>query len=175
MKAFTENVFLSEMRLLLLIAFVVIIKTTIAWSWNGDSQTEEKPSSDAYSPEITDLFSAPSEPVEEYQANATEVDQVVDQILTSTRQGRNVDGFDDVYSDPNIQNALQNGDDGEARNLIKERLCSLGLMKVLLVLQKFLRKFLMCDVFFSVKSSKVNALTSPQKNSFTRNPSPSTQ
>lgn len=122
------------MRLLLLVAFVAIIKTTTAdesgWSWNGASQTEEKPSSDAYFPEITDLFTSPSEPIEEYQANATEVDQVVDQILTSTRQGRNVDGFDDVYSDPNIQNALQNGDDSEARNLIKERLCSLGLMKV---------------------------------------------
>lgn len=119
---------------------MAIIKTSIAdesgWSWNGASQTEEKPS-ETYSPEITDLFPSPSEPVEEYQANSTEVDQVVDQILTSTRQGRNVDGFDDVYSDPNIQNALQNGDDSEARNLIKERLCSLGLMKVLFSLHHF--------------------------------------
>lgn len=144
--------FFLEMRLVLFIAFVAIIKTSIAdesgWSWNGDSQTEDKPS-ETYSPEITDLFSSPSEPVEQYQANSTEVDQVVDHILTSTRQGRNVDGFDDVYSDPNIQNALQNGDDSEARNLIKERLCSLGLMKVLCPLQHFVSKFLM-RVYFPV-------------------------
>lgn len=122
------------MRSLLLIALLAILKTSVAdeggWSWNGAKQAEEKPS-DTYSPEITDLFSSPSEPVEQYhQPNSTDLDQVVDEILTSTRQGRNVDGLDDVYSDPNIQNALQNGDDGEARNLIKERLCSLGLMKV---------------------------------------------
>lgn len=118
--------------MLLLFAFLAILNSSIAeegWSWNGPQQTEEKPA-ETYSPEIPDLFASPSEPVEHYQVNSTELDQVVDEILTSTRQGRNVDGLDDVYSDPNIQNALQNGDDGEARNLIKERLCSLGLMKV---------------------------------------------
>lgn len=116
------------MRLLLFIAFLAISNADESgWSWNEPKQTEQKPT-DTYSPEITDLFSSPSEPVP--QLNSTEADQVVDEILTSTRQGRNIDGFDDVYSDPNIQNALQNGDDGEARNLIKERLCSLGLMKV---------------------------------------------
>lgn len=121
------------MRLNLFIAFLAILSSSIAnesgWSWNGEKQTEEKPL-ESYSPEIPDLFASPSEPLEQHQLNTTEVDQVVDEILTSTRQGRNVDGFDDVYSDPNIQNALQNGDDSEARNLIKERLCSLGLMKV---------------------------------------------
>lgn len=115
--------------LLWLIAFMAIfdpIKSEDGWSWNDEPSKQIE---DSYSPEIPDLFASPSEPISQQQ-NATEVDQIVDHILTSTRQGRNVDGFDDVYSDPNIQNALQNGDDGEARNLIKERLCSLGLMKV---------------------------------------------
>lgn len=131
-----KHLYFSEMRLLLLIAFLAIFQISIAdesgWSWDDASQIKEKPSEN-----YSDLFSSPSEPIEQYQANATEVDQVVDHILTSTRQGRNVDGFDDVYSDPNIQNALQNGDDSEARNLIKERLCSLGLMKVFLALSVF--------------------------------------
>lgn len=48
----------------------------------------------------------------------------------SQRQGRALQGYDEVYSDPNVQEALQKGDDGEARNIIKDRLCYLGLMQV---------------------------------------------
>lgn len=99
------------------------------WSWSDDSKDTTKPLQGFISDGEDDLFAAASEPVE--QLNSTEIEQVVDDILVSTRQGRNVDGFDDVYADPNIQNAIQKGDDGEARNLIKERLCSLGLMKVI--------------------------------------------
>jgi len=55
---------------------------------------------------------------------------VVDEILVSQRQGRALQGYDEVYSDPNVQEALQKGDDGEARNIIKDRLCYLGLMQV---------------------------------------------
>lgn len=57
------------------------------------------------------------------------VDELIDSILASNRQGRNLDGFDEVYSDPTVQNALQKGDDSQARNLIKEKLCALGLMQ----------------------------------------------
>lgn len=57
------------------------------------------------------------------------VDELIDSILASNRQGRNLDGFDEVYSDPTVQNALQKGDDSQARNLIKEKLCTLGLMQ----------------------------------------------
>lgn len=56
-------------------------------------------------------------------------DELIDSILASNRQGRNLDGFDEVYSDPTVQNALQMGDDSQARNLIKEKLCTLGLMQ----------------------------------------------
>lgn len=57
------------------------------------------------------------------------IDQVIDTILASGRQGRNLDGFDEVYSDPTVQDAIQKGDDSQARNLIKDKLCSLGLMQ----------------------------------------------
>lgn len=56
-------------------------------------------------------------------------DAVIDTILQSGRQGRNLDGFDEVYSDPTVQEALQKGDDRQARNIIKDKLCSLGLME----------------------------------------------
>lgn len=56
-------------------------------------------------------------------------DAVIDTILNSGREGRNLDGFDEVYSDPNVQQALQKGDDRQARNVIKDKLCSLGLME----------------------------------------------
>lgn len=62
-------------------------------------------------------------------AGAYTVDELIDSILASNRQGRNLDGFDEVYSDPTVQNALQKGDDSQARNLIKEKLCTLGLMQ----------------------------------------------
>lgn len=62
-------------------------------------------------------------------AAAYTADELIDSILQSNRQGRNLDGFDEVYSDPTVQNALQKGDDSQARNLIKEKLCTLGLMQ----------------------------------------------
>lgn len=68
---------------------------------------------------------------ENYNQNDTAVftlDDVIDSILASNRQGRNLDGFDEVYSDPTVQDALQKGDDSQARNLIKDKLCTLGLM-----------------------------------------------
>lgn len=57
------------------------------------------------------------------------IDDVIESILASNRQGRNLDGFDEVYSDPTVQDALQKGDDTQARNLIKDKLCTLGLMQ----------------------------------------------
>lgn len=56
-------------------------------------------------------------------------EDLIETILASNRQGRNLDGFDEVYSDPTVQDALQKGDDTEARNLIKDKLCTLGLMQ----------------------------------------------
>lgn len=70
--------------------------------------------------------------VGDYNQNETvsfNVEDVIDTILASNRQGRNLDGFDEVYSDPTVQDALQKGDDTQARNLIKDKLCTLGLMQ----------------------------------------------
>ncbi|XP_050073469.1 uncharacterized protein LOC126561398 [Anopheles maculipalpis] len=65
------------------------------------------------------------------QQNVTEVgdEDILNFILDSGRQGRSLEGFDEVYSDPSVQDALQNADDAQARNIIKDKLCSLGLMQ----------------------------------------------
>lgn len=70
--------------------------------------------------------------VEEYSSpNATDasLDDIIEAIIDSNRQGRNVEGLDDFYSDPIVKQALTNGDDTQARNLIRDKLCSLGLMQ----------------------------------------------
>ncbi|XP_047359129.1 uncharacterized protein LOC124952785 isoform X3 [Vespa velutina] len=56
------------------------------------------------------------------------VDSVIDNILIYNRQGRNLEGYDELYADPDVKNALQLGNDTVARSYIKEKLCSLGLM-----------------------------------------------
>ncbi|OAD60737.1 Serine proteinase stubble, partial [Eufriesea mexicana] len=56
------------------------------------------------------------------------VESVVDEILVSNRQGRNIEGFDQIYEDPEVKNALQLGNDTIARTYIRDKLCSLGLM-----------------------------------------------
>lgn len=62
-------------------------------------------------------------------------DAIVEDILTSSRQGRNLDSsYTEVYDDPQVQQALQAGNETSARHYIKERLCNLGLMTVSLVL-----------------------------------------
>nr|XP_008193782.1 PREDICTED: uncharacterized protein LOC657068 isoform X2 [Tribolium castaneum] len=93
-----------------------------AWSWgNKDKSPSTNPLEQQ--PSASDLVEQSS------QFNSTQAEKIIDHILVSNRQGRNVDGFDEVYSDPSVQDALQKGDDAEARNLIKDRLCSLGLMQ----------------------------------------------
>lgn len=71
--------------------------------------------------------------IQEYSTNSsavdTTVDDVIEEIIDSSRQGRNIDGLDEVYSDPTVKQALLSGDDTQARNLIREKLCSLGLME----------------------------------------------
>lgn len=69
--------------------------------------------------------------IQEYPTqNATEatVEELIDEIITSSRHGRNVEGLEEVY-DSNIKEALNNGNDIEARNLIRDKLCDLGLMQ----------------------------------------------
>lgn len=60
----------------------------------------------------------------------SQVESVVDEILVSNRQGRNIEGFDQLYADPDVKNALQLGNETIARTYIRDKLCSLGLMNV---------------------------------------------
>lgn len=59
--------------------------------------------------------------------NTYAINDVIESILASNVQGRNLNGFDEVYSDPTVQDALQKGDNKQTRNIIKDRLCTLGL------------------------------------------------
>ncbi|XP_058810636.1 uncharacterized protein LOC131675613 [Phymastichus coffea] len=64
----------------------------------------------------TQLFESPS------------AQTIIDKILVSNRQGRNLEGYDEVYADPEVKNALQFGNDTLARSYIRNKLCLLGLM-----------------------------------------------
>jgi hypothetical protein len=57
---------------------------------------------------------------------------LIDSIVSSSRQGRALeqDGYNQVASDPQVRQALEAGNDSEARHFIREKLCNLGLMAV---------------------------------------------
>ncbi|XP_049860128.1 uncharacterized protein LOC126354469 isoform X3 [Schistocerca gregaria] len=97
------------------------------WAWGGgrDARTQQLAPS---APTAAASAPAPGAGVPPSAADAGVLQQVVDSILQSGRQGRNLDGYDDVYSDPNVQHALTAGNDTQARHYIRERLCNLGLM-----------------------------------------------
>lgn len=106
---------------------LLITYSTAEWSWGGDSK-----SNDNGNDKPTELLEGEqlSEAQDKFlESNSTVLDDIVDELISS-KQGRSLGGFDDVYSDPTIKDALDSGDDIEARNLIKERLCTLGLMQV---------------------------------------------
>lgn len=107
---------------------ILIIRTSQAeeqgWSWGEKSKdSTETKSVENPTQKQEDLQKS------EERSDSTEIDDVVDTILNSGREGKSLDGFDELYSDPNVQDVLQKGDDGEARNIIKDKLCSLGLME----------------------------------------------
>lgn len=55
---------------------------------------------------------------------------LVDDIIASGRQGRNLQGYDEVYADPGVQDVLKGSNETHARHLIRDRLCDLGLGSV---------------------------------------------
>lgn len=121
---------LGIVYLVLALATIACAEENKGWSWGGGSSSSDVNGSpkDPIEPTAEDYEAAETsfEPV-----NATSVDNVVDTILVSNRQGRNVEGLDEIYQDPNVKQALDSGDDTQARNVIKDRLCRLGLMQVL--------------------------------------------
>ncbi|XP_018401853.1 PREDICTED: uncharacterized protein LOC108779021 [Cyphomyrmex costatus] len=56
------------------------------------------------------------------------IDSVIDNIIVSSRKGRNLEEYNEIYSDPKIKNALQLDNDTLARSYIKDKLCSLSLI-----------------------------------------------
>lgn len=113
-----------------LILSLIITKSYADWSWaNEKSETdtkfeEQKPT------ELLQGEELPEAQRKSGESNSTVLDDIVDELV-SRKQGRSLGGFDDdVYSDPTIKQALDAGDDAEARSLIKERLCTLGLIQV---------------------------------------------
>lgn len=102
-----------------------------SWTWNqpdttGTINQEAQPLEDY----VADETSYYGQQAAAENATATDVDDVIDNILVSNRQGRNIEGLDDFYQDPSVKQALESGDDTQARNVIKDRLCHLGLMQV---------------------------------------------
>jgi len=97
---------------LLLLAAVAVAEETKnpdGWSWVSDSK-------DIGTQEVEDKKTG---------------EELIDDILGSSRQGRNLDStYNDIYNDPQVQQALQEGNDTTARHYVKERLCNLGLMAV---------------------------------------------
>lgn len=106
------------------------LPTVTAWSWDGKAEdsTDTKAEEPLEVAESMKLLTG-EVPIDRVgtEANATAVDEIVDSILTSGREGRNLNGFDDLYKDPTVAEAIQNADDVSARNLIKDKLCDLGL------------------------------------------------
>lgn len=85
------------------------------WSWGGN-----KPSS-----------SSEDEPKPDTTAEGGSVGpNVVDEIVTNGRSGKMLSGFNDVYQDQDVRDAIASGNDTHARSLVRERLCGLGLMSV---------------------------------------------
>lgn len=102
-----------------------------SWSWEGNKPEQASLEAEQNPEYLEDFQAAPSENIESsLHLNDSTAEQVIDEILSSTRQGKALNGFGELYADPNIQDILQKGDETQARNLIKDRLCYLGLMKV---------------------------------------------
>ncbi|XP_044590187.1 uncharacterized protein LOC123268853 isoform X2 [Cotesia glomerata] len=103
------------------------------WSWQeptaaGNSpQDSFRPLSFSSGDTQPDLLSDNTQDGSSESAYSSE-NAVVENILQSSRQGRNIAGYDDLYSDPDVKTVLQAGNDTIARAFIKDKLCSLGLM-----------------------------------------------
>ena len=70
-----------------------------------------------------------SEKISATSEAASDDDETVDSILTSTRDGKIINTYTAIYDDPSVKEALKNGDDVQARSFIKEKLCKLGFVK----------------------------------------------
>lgn len=108
---------------------LIVVNTSADWSWGGDATDKEEKKTEKPS-QLLQGEELPEAERKSLESNGTVLDDIVDELV-SRKQGRSLGGFDDdVYSDPTIKEALDAGDDAEARHLIKDRLCTLGLIQV---------------------------------------------
>lgn len=109
---------------------LIIASTSAEWSWGQESKAENNQENAEKTTGLLQGEELPEAQEKSSESNSTVLDDIVDELI-SRKQGRSLGGFDDeVYSDPTIKEALDSGDDAEARNLIKGRLCTLGLIQV---------------------------------------------
>lgn len=124
---------MHTLKILCLVLSAIVISAatehTQLWSWSQNTEPTQQIKQEYQIESNGAENSGSTDTTNQTEADVFDLDEVVDTILASNRQGRNLDGFDEVYSDPTVQDALQKGDDTQARNLIKEKLCSLGLMQ----------------------------------------------
>ncbi|XP_050671823.1 uncharacterized protein LOC126970132 isoform X2 [Leptidea sinapis] len=108
--------------------FIITIATSTAdWSWS-EKKTDAVQEVTTTSTELLEGEQLNEAQKKSTDSEVTVLDDIVDELV-SNKQGRSLGGFDDVYTDPTIKEALDSGDDTEARNLIKGRLCTLGLIQ----------------------------------------------
>ncbi|CAH2091252.1 unnamed protein product [Euphydryas editha] len=108
------------------VLLLAIVNISADWSWGGDENKKNENNNE--STELLQGEEISNAQDKNFNTNGTVLDDIVDELVSS-KQGRSLSGFDDVYSDPTIKEALDSGDDTEARNLIKGRLCTLGLIQ----------------------------------------------
>lgn len=108
--------------LLLILLNVFYASTEKEWSWGSTKQK-------------TDIEEDVSKLEESAEASVSP--NVVDEIVVSGRSGKMLSGFNDVYEDQDVQDAIASGNDTHARSLVRERLCGLGLMSVSCHINKY--------------------------------------
>lgn len=109
---------------------LIIVNTSAQWSWGSENANKPEEKSNDKPAELLQGEELPEAQRKSSESNSTVLDDIVDELVNQ-KQGRSLGGFDDdVYSDPTIKEALDAGDDAEARHLIKDRLCTLGLIQV---------------------------------------------
>ncbi|KAL1451878.1 hypothetical protein WDU94_006213 [Cyamophila willieti] len=91
----------------LLVSALLLVYASTVHSWSWGSKDEDAKT---------------SEPSAQSAAG-----DIVEDIINSGRQGRNLQGYDEIYADEGVQNVLKSENFTQARHLIKDRLCDLGL------------------------------------------------
>ncbi|CAB3363652.1 Hypothetical predicted protein [Cloeon dipterum] len=116
------------MRVTLIACLAALAASTSAeWSWSG-SQSVGSTDKPVQSEALDHLTKAEFVSVPDQQTDKSET--IIDTIIQSGREGRTLseDAYQQVASEPAFKRVIAAGDDAQARQFVKERLCNLGLM-----------------------------------------------